>query len=100
MRLATTMGWLTEAYGIRVNCIVPDGVATEEIQACVDSISPEQRRTSRVPDVPTTLAEIAGAVMRLVRDESLSGRVLVWWSGQPPGLIPQGDPGYAALEAF
>jgi NAD(P)-dependent dehydrogenase (short-subunit alcohol dehydrogenase family) len=99
-RLATTMSWLAEAYRIRVNCIVPDWVATEEVQAYVHSISPEQRQASGVPDVLTTLAEIAGAVIRLIRDESLSGRVLVWWSGQPPGLIPQGDPGYADLEPF
>ncbi len=23
---------------------------------------------------------------------------LVWWNGEPPRLIPVGDPGYAALE--
>ncbi len=99
-RLASTMGWLAEAYGIRVNCIVPDWVATEEVQTYVDSIPPEQRRASGVPDTLTPLTEIAGAVVRLIRDDSLSGRVLVWWSGQPPGLIPQADPGYTALERF
>jgi NAD(P)-dependent dehydrogenase (short-subunit alcohol dehydrogenase family) len=38
--------------------------------------------------------------LRLITDESLNGRVLVWWNGEPPGLIPEGDAGYAALEAF
>lgn len=99
-RLATTMNWLHQAHGIRVNCIVPDWVATEEVQNYVGSLTAEQRREGGVPDTLTTLEEIAGAVLRLITDESLSGRVLVWWSGQLPGLIPQGDPGYAALEPF
>ena len=99
-RLATTMGWLQKDCGIRVNCIVPDWVATEEVESYVNSLTPEQRRAGGVPETLTTLDEIAGAVMRLITDESLYGRVLVWWSGQPPGLIPVGDPGYAALERF
>jgi NAD(P)-dependent dehydrogenase (short-subunit alcohol dehydrogenase family) len=99
-RLATTMGWLHDTYGIRVNCIVPDWVATDEIRAYVDSLEPEQRRARGVPETLTTLDEIASAVMRLITDELLFGRVLVWWSGQLPGLIPDGDPGYAALDPF
>jgi NAD(P)-dependent dehydrogenase (short-subunit alcohol dehydrogenase family) len=99
-RLATTMGWLREAHAIRVNCIVPDWVATDEIQAYVEPLTPAQRREAGVPETLTTLDEIAGAVVRLITDESLYGRVLVWWSGQPPGLIPADDPGYAALEPF
>jgi len=63
-------------------------------------LTPEQRRAGGVPATLTTLDEIAGAVLRLITDEALSGRVLVWWSGQPPGLIPLGDPGYASLEPF
>ena len=99
-KLATTMGWLHQAYGIRVNCIVPDWVATKEVQTYVDSLTPDQRRAGGVPDTLITLEEIGGAVFRLITDESLSGRVLVWWCGKPPGLIPQADPGYAALEPF
>jgi len=99
-RLATTLGWLRETHGIRVNCIVPDWVATDEIREYVDSLSPGGRRARGVPETLTTLDEIASAVIRLITDESLYGRVLIWWSGQPPGLIPVGDPGYAALEPF
>jgi len=99
-RLATTMGWLREVHAIRVNCIVPDWVATDEIRAFVDPLTPAQRREAGVPETLTTLDEIASAVVRLIADESLSGRVLVWWSGQAPGLIPLGDAGYAALDPF
>jgi NAD(P)-dependent dehydrogenase (short-subunit alcohol dehydrogenase family) len=100
MRLATTMSWLREAYGIRVNCIVPDWVATEEVQAYFDSLTPEERVANGVPKVLTSLDEIASAVVRLISDEALSGRVLVWWSGEAPGLIPVGDPGYGRLDPF
>jgi NAD(P)-dependent dehydrogenase (short-subunit alcohol dehydrogenase family) len=99
-RLATTMGWLREAHAIRVNCIVPDWVATDEIRAYVEPLTLAQRREAGVPETLTTLDEIADAVVRLIADESLYGRVLVWWSGQPPGLIPEGDPGYSALDPF
>jgi len=99
-RLATTMGWLHQTHGIRVNCIVPDWVATDEVCSYVDALTPEHRRANGVPETLTTLEEAAGAVLDLIRDETLAGRVLVWWSGQPPGLIPQGDPGYASLEPF
>jgi NAD(P)-dependent dehydrogenase (short-subunit alcohol dehydrogenase family) len=99
-RLATTLGWMREAYGIRVNCIVPDWVATDEIREYVDTLDANQRRAAGVPETLTTLDEIASAVLRLISDESLFGRVLVWWSGQPPGLIPIGDPGYTSLDRF
>jgi NAD(P)-dependent dehydrogenase (short-subunit alcohol dehydrogenase family) len=99
-RLATTMKWLHPMHNIRVNCIVPDWVATDEIRAYFESLTPEERRASGVPETLTTLDEIASAVLRLITDESLSGRVLVWWSGEPPGLIPEADPGYARLDPF
>jgi NAD(P)-dependent dehydrogenase (short-subunit alcohol dehydrogenase family) len=100
MRLATTMSWLRDEYGIRVNCIVPDWVATEEVQAYFDSLSPEERVANGVPHELTSLDDIARAVVRLISDEALSGRILVWWSGKPPGLIPVGDRGFERLEPF
>jgi NAD(P)-dependent dehydrogenase (short-subunit alcohol dehydrogenase family) len=99
-RLATTLGWLHQDCGIRVNCVVPDWVATEEVQNYVDSLTPDERRAGGVPDVLIPLDEIAGGVLRLITDETLFGRVLIWWNGEPPRLIAQGDPGYAALEPF
>ncbi len=97
MRLTTTLAWLGEREKIRVNCLVPDWVATPEVQAYVDSLTPQQRREQRVPEVLTTLDEIAEAVVELVTDETLSGRVMIWWCGQPRRLIRWADPGYAAF---
>jgi NAD(P)-dependent dehydrogenase (short-subunit alcohol dehydrogenase family) len=98
IRLTTALGWLGERERIRVNCLVPDWVASPEVKSYFDSLTPEQRKRGGVPDVLTTLDEISDAVVELVMDDSLSGRVMVWWSGKPRRLIPVGDPGYERLE--
>jgi len=98
IRLTTTLGWLREREGIRVNCLVPGWIATPEVQGYVDSLTPPQRKERGVPDRLITLDEIADAVVQLATDESLAGRVMVWWNGQPRRLIPHGDPGYTELE--
>jgi hypothetical protein len=46
----------------------------------------------------SSLEEISEEVLRLATDESLAGRVTVWWSNDKPRLIPWCDPGYASLE--
>jgi NAD(P)-dependent dehydrogenase (short-subunit alcohol dehydrogenase family) len=98
IRLTTALAWLQERERIRVNCLVPGWITSPQVQAYVDSLTPEQRRERGVPDVLITLEEIAGAIVKLATDETLAGRVMVWWNGAPPRLIAQGDPGYAALE--
>lgn len=98
IRLTTTLGWLRDSEGIRVNCLVPDWVATPEVESYFYSLTPEQRREQGVPPVMTTLDEVADAVVELATNESLAGRVMVWWSGEPRRLIPINDPGYAGLE--
>jgi hypothetical protein len=47
-----------------------------------------------------TTDEIAGAVVRLATDDSLSGRVLLWWSDDVPRLIAWGDRGYLEVSNF
>jgi NAD(P)-dependent dehydrogenase (short-subunit alcohol dehydrogenase family) len=97
-RLTTTLRWMSEKEKIRVNCIVPDWVATEEVQHYVNSLTPDECREQGVPLPLTTLEEITDAVMELITNEGLAGRVMVWWTGQKRGLIPVGDPGYTRLE--
>src|SRR5579872_283201 len=97
-RLTTLLGPLGARENIRVNCLVPDWVATPEVKAYWDPLTPEERKQAGAPAVLTSLDEIAQAVVSLIADEKLAGRVLVGWSGEPWGLIPDGDPGYAALE--
>ena len=96
-RLTTTLGWLGEKENIRVNCFVPDWVAVPEVLEYWNSLTPRQRQEQDVPEVLTTLDEAAEAVLELITNEQLAGRVMVWWNGQSRRLIAAGDPGYAAL---
>lgn len=98
IRLTTTLGWLNEKERIRVNCLVPSWVATPEVKTFWDTMTPQRRQEWDAPDTLISLDELAGAVIRLITDETLAGRVMVWWNGEPPRLVPVGDPGYAALE--
>jgi NAD(P)-dependent dehydrogenase (short-subunit alcohol dehydrogenase family) len=98
MRLATMLAPLAETMKIRVNCLVPDWVASPEVCEYFDALTPDQRRQQGVPPVLTSLDEVADAVFELATDDRLAGLVMVWWSGQPRKLIPWADPGYAGLE--
>jgi len=100
LRLTTGLAVLGHDAGIRVNCLVPDWVAHPEVKAYYDALTPVQRANPRIPPKLTELSEIAQAVVRLVTDDSLTGRVLVMWSGRPPGLISAEDRGYEALEPY
>ena len=98
LRLTTILAPFVLPHGIRVNCIAPDWVATPEVLEYWNSRSPEQRQADGAPRRLTTVEEIAEATLRLATDESLTGRVVVWWSDEEPGLIAGGDPGYRRLE--
>src|SRR5262249_14830186 len=98
IRLTTALAWLRERDGIRVNCLVPHWIGSPEVKAYFDSLTPQQRRAQDAPDVLITVEEIAEAVLRLATDETLAGRVMVYWPGERPRLIPFGDPGYVSLE--
>ncbi len=99
MRLTTMLATLGESDGIRVNCLVPDWVATPEVQSYVDSVAPEERVSQGIPSRLTTMEQIADAAMLLATDESLAGRLMVWWSNDDaPKLVPIGDRGYVTLD--
>ena len=84
IRFTSALGSLRERMGVRVNCVVPDWIATERALADLQAMTPEQQAAAPVPRPPE---EIADAVAALVRDEALSGRVLVMWPGEPPRLL-------------
>ena len=97
MRLATALGALRESDNIRVNCLAPAWIASPGPKEYWESLTPEQRRERGVPDTLLSLEEAAGAIYRLATDETLFGRLMVWWNGQPPKLIAAGDAGYESL---
>jgi NAD(P)-dependent dehydrogenase (short-subunit alcohol dehydrogenase family) len=98
MRLTTTLAFLHNQENIRVNCLVPAWVASPGPKEYWESLTPEQRSERGVPDTLISLDEISGAIFRLATDATLFGRIMVWWNGEPPRLIPAGDPGYQDLD--
>jgi NAD(P)-dependent dehydrogenase (short-subunit alcohol dehydrogenase family) len=85
-RLTATLAPLGERDNVRVNCVVPNWIGTEEVLAEIAAMSPEER--AELPEELTAPEEIAELVVRLVEDESLAGRVFVWWTGEPPEPMP------------
>ena len=79
---------------IRVNCLAPGWIASDAPRQYWESLTPEQRLERGVPSKLLTPAEIASMVLHLATDESLNGRIVIWWSEDPPRLIQWGDPGY------
>jgi NAD(P)-dependent dehydrogenase (short-subunit alcohol dehydrogenase family) len=88
VRLTATLRSLA-ADGIRVNAICPDYVDTPAVRRGLAQMSEEQRAT--VPQLVPPEA-IAGGVLDLIRDESLAGRVVVWFAEEEPYLLPEEIP--------
>ena len=95
LRLTTMLAWLAGSEKIRVNCLAPGWIATPQVQEYWQPLTPEERELRGAPSRLLTLDEVAGAVFRLASDESLAGRVMIWWSEDSPKLIPWGDRGYS-----
>jgi NAD(P)-dependent dehydrogenase (short-subunit alcohol dehydrogenase family) len=100
MRLTTTLGWLGEKENIRVNCVIPGWIASHEVVTYVDSVSPAERQARGIPKTLITLEQMADAVMGLIADPTLAGRLLLYQNDEPPRLISPGDPGYLSLEPW
>jgi len=98
VRLTTSLADLARTDNIRVNCLAPGWIATDGPRQYWESLSPERRQELGVPARLLTTTEIADAVARLATDDSLAGRVLLWWSDDAPRLIAWGDRGYLAAE--
>ena len=69
---------LARTGAVRVNCVIPDWVATERVS--------EAERAEADPPL-ISLDEVADAVLRLVRDDALAGRALLLARGAPPRLL-------------
>jgi hypothetical protein len=89
---AALLGPLREQENIRVKCLVPSWVAPPGPKEYWESLTPEEGKERGVPETLIQLDQIADTILRLVTDESLFGRIMVWWNGEPPRLIPVGDP--------
>jgi NAD(P)-dependent dehydrogenase (short-subunit alcohol dehydrogenase family) len=88
IRFTTTLGHLRQRMGVRVNCVVPDWIATERALEELEGMSAEERSESPTP-IP--MDEVADAVIRLAREDHLTGRVLVLRGGETPRLLEPDD---------
>jgi NAD(P)-dependent dehydrogenase (short-subunit alcohol dehydrogenase family) len=88
IRLTATLAPLAETDNVRVNCVVPHWIETDEVKQEIAAMSPQDQA-----NVPRLLqpSEVADAVIGLVEDDTLAGRALVMWCEEPPHLI---DPGH------
>jgi NAD(P)-dependent dehydrogenase (short-subunit alcohol dehydrogenase family) len=84
IRFTSSLAGLRERMNVRVNCVVPDWIATERAREELARMTPEQRAATPAPHPPE---EIADAVVEFVRDEDLAGRVIVMWPGEPARLL-------------
>jgi NAD(P)-dependent dehydrogenase (short-subunit alcohol dehydrogenase family) len=74
IRFTTAMGDLPQRTGVRVTCVVPDCVHTERAQAELAAMTAEERATRPAP-IPLPI--LTDAVIELIRNDDLSGHVVV-----------------------
>jgi NAD(P)-dependent dehydrogenase (short-subunit alcohol dehydrogenase family) len=101
IRLTTGLDWLAKKEKIRVNCLAPGWIATPSPgpKEYWESLSPQQRKERGAPARLLEPEQIADAVWRLATDESLFGRLMVWWSEDEPFLVAKLDRGYQSAES-
>jgi NAD(P)-dependent dehydrogenase (short-subunit alcohol dehydrogenase family) len=88
MRMTASLGRLKDQVNIRVNCICPGWVATEAVRDYLATAKDEQKRAAGVPDPMLTPTDIGDAVLQLVREESLAGRIMLYYEPGRKRLIP------------
>lgn len=100
IRLTTGLAPLAQNDRIRVNCLAPGWIATDGPRQYWESLTPAERAERGVPSTLLIPDQVADAVFRLATDETLAGRILVWWSEDAPRLIRWGDRGYREVLDF
>jgi NAD(P)-dependent dehydrogenase (short-subunit alcohol dehydrogenase family) len=73
---------------VRVNCVVPDWIETERARSELARMTPAERAAAPTPLPPGAVPD---AVVSLIRDDTLAGRVLLVLSGAPPRLLDRTD---------
>jgi NAD(P)-dependent dehydrogenase (short-subunit alcohol dehydrogenase family) len=85
IRFSAALAPLHERLGVRVNCVIPEWIATDHVKETIAAMPPEER--AKVPERLNEPDEIADVVVELVQDDGLAGRVVVCWCGEPRRLI-------------
>jgi NAD(P)-dependent dehydrogenase (short-subunit alcohol dehydrogenase family) len=90
MRFTAALAPLGERMNIRVNCIAPNWVATENVLRLVNTLSDEQRGAWHCPPIEelTRPEDIADAVVYLINEDSLAGRVILCDERDSRWIVP------------
>jgi NAD(P)-dependent dehydrogenase (short-subunit alcohol dehydrogenase family) len=89
-RFSAALAPLHARFGIRVNCVCPDWVDTPMSRRSRARMTPEEEAATVPPDILAP-EDIADAAVELIRDDTLAGRVMTCWCGQPRSLLPVPD---------
>jgi NAD(P)-dependent dehydrogenase (short-subunit alcohol dehydrogenase family) len=84
IRFTACLAYAREETGVRVNCVVPDWIATERAHRELAEMTAEQRAAE---DPLVDPDELADAVVELIRDDALAGRVVLLPRGGPRRLL-------------
>jgi NAD(P)-dependent dehydrogenase (short-subunit alcohol dehydrogenase family) len=87
IRFTATLAGLRERMNVRVNCVVPDWIETERARLELARMTPEQRAAA---PTPLPLHAVPDAVVALIRDDALAGRVMLLMPGEAPRLLEAG----------
>jgi NAD(P)-dependent dehydrogenase (short-subunit alcohol dehydrogenase family) len=100
IRMTTGLASDLEAHRIRINCLAPGWIDSDGPRQYWESLTPEERVERGVPSRLLKTTDVADIVVRIAGDESLNGRVVVWWSEDRPRVIAWGDRGYRDFTNF
>lgn len=89
-RFSAALAPLEMRMNVRVNCVCPGWVDTPMSQRGRAEMTPEER-VRLVPAVLAQPEEIADAVVMLIRDETLAGRIMLCYEGAPWRLLEPSD---------
>lgn len=84
IRFTSSLGSLRQEMNVRVNCLVPDWIGTDRAAEELGAMSPEERAGELAP---LPMREVTDAVVELIRDDTLGGRVMVMWREEQRRLI-------------
>jgi NAD(P)-dependent dehydrogenase (short-subunit alcohol dehydrogenase family) len=85
IRLTEAVSNWMERHRVRVNCVAPNFILTDEIRAMLDAMAPAER--DAMPPPISTIEEVAEAIVGLIEDDTVNGRCLVFWF-EAPHLAP------------
>jgi NAD(P)-dependent dehydrogenase (short-subunit alcohol dehydrogenase family) len=82
LRFTTTLAPLRESHNVRVNCVVPDWVATERGVAEYEALPVDERGPAQVP-----LETLTDTVAALITDDWLAGKAVHLPRAAPPSFL-------------